>query len=604
MEDVLVKIQDFIYPCDFVVLAMEVDKNLPIILGTPFLATAGVIVDCKQGNLTLRLNNDTISFYIKEAMKQPTIPHDDFCLNIDAIDSCIAEIEEEERIEEAKGGLIHSEEKEDEDPIRTREVEELEAENEELMEEIKEQGAQEAPKPELKPLPNNLKYVFHEENDKPVIISSCLIGLEEKMLIEVLSKHKKAIGWSLSNIEGISPKICTHRILMEDNYKPNIQPQRRLNPTLQEVVKKEVIKLLGAGIIYPLSNSAWVSLVQVVPKKGGTTVIHNENNELIPTRTVMGWRMCINYRKLNTSTRKDHFPLPFIDQMLEKLAGNKFYCFLDGYSGYFQIPIAPEDKEKTTFTCPYGTFAYRRMPFGLCNAPTTFQRCMMALFHDMIGKMMEIFIDDFTLYGLTFETCLQHLELVLKRCEEKKLVFNWEKCHFMVREGIVLGHKISEKGIEVDKAKIEVIEKLLPPTSVKAIRSFLGHAGTAVGQRKEKVFHTISYASHTLTGPQLNYTTTEKELMVMVFAFEKFRSYLIGSKDKKGAENVVADHLSRLEAENQEGEVSELFPDELICQQMGTKALHIPAKEETNGRFKALLLGGSIPLQNISGSSH
>ncbi|KAG9458320.1 hypothetical protein H6P81_002828 [Aristolochia fimbriata] len=402
MEDVLVKIQDFIYPCDFVVLDMEVDKNLPIILGSPLLATVGAIIDCKQGNLTLRLNNDTISFNIKEAMKQPAIPHDDFCLSIDVIDSCIAELEEEERIEAAEeGGLIHLE---NENPIIREEIGEVEAESKEELEvEIKEQGAQEAPKPELKPLPNNLKYIFLEKNDKPVIISLYLTGLEEKMLIEVLSKHKKAIGWSLSDIEGISPTICTHRILMEDNYKPSIQPQRRLNPTLQEVVKKDVIKLLDAGIIYPISNSAWVSPVQVVPKKGGTTVIHNENNELIPTRTVTGWRVCIDYRKLNAATRKDHFPLPFIDQMLERLAGNKFYCFLDGYLGYFQIPLAPEDQEKTTCTCPYGTFAYRRMPFGLCNAPTTFQRCMMALFHDMKGKMIEIFMDDFKVYGPTFE---------------------------------------------------------------------------------------------------------------------------------------------------------------------------------------------------------
>ncbi|KAG9458114.1 hypothetical protein H6P81_002622 [Aristolochia fimbriata] len=195
MEDVLVKIQDFISPCDFVVLDMEVDNNLPVSLGRPFLATAGAIIDCKQGNLTLRLNNDTISFNIKEAMKQPAIPHDDFCLSIDVIDSCIAEIEEA-RIGEAKeGGLVNSEEKEDEDPIMTREVDELEAESkEELEEEIKEQGAQEAPKPELKPLPNNLKYIFLEKNDKPVIISSYLTALEEKMLIQMLSKHKKAIG--------------------------------------------------------------------------------------------------------------------------------------------------------------------------------------------------------------------------------------------------------------------------------------------------------------------------------------------------------------------------------------------------------------------------
>ncbi|GKE60245.1 reverse transcriptase domain-containing protein, partial [Tanacetum coccineum] len=124
-------------------------------------------------------------------------------------------------------------------------------------------------------------------------------------------------------------------------------------------------------------------------------VMTNDDNELIPTRLVTGWRVCIDYRKLNEATRKDHFPLPFMDQMLERLAGNEYYCFLDGFSGYFQIPMDPKDQEKTTFNCPYGTFAYRRMPFGLCNAPGTFQRCMLAIFHDMIEKTMEVFMDDF-----------------------------------------------------------------------------------------------------------------------------------------------------------------------------------------------------------------
>nr|GFA27960.1 reverse transcriptase domain-containing protein [Tanacetum cinerariifolium] len=181
--------------------------------------------------------------------------------------------------------------------------------------------------------------------------------------------------------------------------------------------------------------------------------------------------------KLNEATRKDHFPLLFMDQMLERLAGNEYYCFLDGFSRYFQIPIDPKDQEKTMFMCPYGKFAYKRMPFGLCNAPGTFQRCMMAIFHDMIEKTMEVFMDDFSVFGNSFSTCLTNLEKMLKRCEDTKLALNWEKSHFMVKEGIILGHKISKKGIEVDKAKIEVILKLPHPTTVKGIRSFLGHAG-------------------------------------------------------------------------------------------------------------------------------
>lgn len=374
------------------------------------------------------------------------------------------------------------------------------------------------------------------------------------------------------------------------------------------------------------------------------------------TREVTGWRMCIDYRKLNASTKKDHFPLPFIDQMLERVAGHAFYCFLDGYSGYNQIEVALEDQEKTTFTCPYGTFAYRRMPFGLCNAPGTFSRCMMGIFSDMVEDIVEVFMDDFSVYGDSFEGCLKNLERVLTRCEEKNLVLNWEKCHFMVTQGIVLGHIVSSKGIEVDKAKVDLIKDLPTPTCVKDVRSFLGHAGfyrrfikdfsaisrplsnllgkdvpflwteeceaafvklkerltsspivqppdwtlpfelmcdasdyavgAVLGQRRGKEPFVIHYASKTLNDAQLNYSTTEKEFLAVVFALDKFRSYLVGSpitvftdhaalkylmtkqdakarlirwilltqefnvtiKDKKGVENVVADHLSRLES--------------------------------------------------------
>ena len=190
-----------------------------------------------------------------------------------------------------------------------------------------------------------------------------------------------------------------------------------------------------------------------------------------------GGRVYIDYRKLNATTRKDHFPLPFIDQMLERLAGHAFYYFLDGYSSYNQIAIAPEDQEKTTFTCPFGTFAYCCMPFGSCNAPATFQQCMLSIFSDMVEKFLKVFMDQFSIHGSMFDECLHHLNLVLTQCEEKNLVLNWEKCHFMVRKGIVVGHIISENGIEVDKAKVDLIENLSPLKTIREIRSFLGHVG-------------------------------------------------------------------------------------------------------------------------------
>ena len=150
----------------------------------------------------------------------------------------------------------------------------------------------------------------------------------------ILEKHHSVFGYSLQDLTGISPMICTHRIPTDPSVSPSREPQRRLSNTMREVVKKEVIKLLHAGIIYPVPHSEWVSPVQVVPKKGGMTVIMNEKNELIPQCTVTGWWMCIDYRKLNKATKMDHFPLPFIDEMLERLANHSFFCFLDGYSGH------------------------------------------------------------------------------------------------------------------------------------------------------------------------------------------------------------------------------------------------------------------------------
>ncbi|GJV54152.1 putative nucleotidyltransferase, ribonuclease H [Tanacetum coccineum] len=464
-ENVIVKIDKFIFPVDFVVLDMKKDHNILIILGRPFLAAAHAMIDVFNKKISFEVGNETITFDIEISMKFST-PEDDECLSVDRTDNVVSDLvkeilppKEDDSEELDKSGLPSY--LDNWEPVRPTlfSTNLIEAEKQPLK---------------LKELPSHLEYAFLNNNQEfPVIISSLLNTQEKESLLKVLTQHKVPLAWKVADIKGISPSFCTHKILMEDNFKPVIQPQRRLNPKVQDVVKAEIVKLLDSGLIYAIFDSPWVRPIHVVPKKQGVTIITNENNKLVLTRTFTGWRVCIDYRKLNDATRKDHFPLPFIDQMLEILSGNKYCCFLDGFSGYFQIPLAPEYQEKTTFTCLYGTFAYRRMPFGLCNAPVTFQRCMTAINHDMCKD----FMDDFPVFGNSFDSCLTNLSKMLARCEETNLVLHWEKCHFMVKEGIVLGHKISKSGIEVDHAKIDVIAKLPYPTNVKGVRSFLGHAG-------------------------------------------------------------------------------------------------------------------------------
>ncbi len=192
-------------------------------------------------------------------------------------------------------------------------------------------------------------YAFlHNDREAPVIIIDKLSEDGTQRLLTVLEKHRAVLGYSLQDLRGINPVLCTHRISIDPESAPSREPQRRLNNVMREVVNKEVQKLLHVGIIYLVPYSEWVSPVQVVRKKGVMTVAANAQNELIPQRTVIGWRMCIDYRKLNKATKKYHFPLPFIDEMVERLANHSFFYFLDGYSRYHQIPIHPEDQSKTT----------------------------------------------------------------------------------------------------------------------------------------------------------------------------------------------------------------------------------------------------------------
>nr|GFB24297.1 reverse transcriptase domain-containing protein [Tanacetum cinerariifolium] len=240
------------------------------------------------------------------------------------------------------------------------------------------------------------------------------------------------------------------------------------------------------------------------------TVVENEENELIPTRLVTGWR---------------------------RLTGNEYYCFLDGFSGYFQIPIDPRDPEKTTFTCPYGTFAYRRMPFDLCNTLSTFQRCMFAIFYNMVEKTMEVIMDNFSVFGNSFENCLSRLDKMIQRCEDTNLCVNWEKSHFMVKEGIVLGHKISKNGIEVDMAKVDVIAKLPHPTTVKGVENLAADHLSRLENPYENV----------LDPKEINETFPLETLSMVTFRgdynaswFADFENYYVGNFIVKDFENYYA----------------------------------------------------------------
>nr|GEY24213.1 reverse transcriptase domain-containing protein [Tanacetum cinerariifolium] len=331
-EDVYVKVGSFHFPTDFVVVDFDADPRVSLILGRSFLKTGRSLIDVFEGELTLRVGKEAITLNLDQTSRYsanysdmtPYLDPEGDILLLEAFlndDPSLPHPNQGNYLPEVRKELKICEAKSDKSSIdKPLEV-------------------------ELKNLPPHLEYEFLEGDEKLPVITAKYLSVEEKTaLIMVLKSHKRAIAWKLSDIKGIDPEFCTHKILIKEDFEPVVHHQRRsLGP------------------------------MHCVPKKGGFTVVENEDNELIPTRLVTSWRVCIDYHKLNEATRKDHFPVPFMDQMLERLVGNQYYYFLDGFSGYFQIPIDLKDQEKTIFTCPYGTFAYRRMPFGLCNAPGTFQ---------------------------------------------------------------------------------------------------------------------------------------------------------------------------------------------------------------------------------------
>ncbi|KAK8684027.1 hypothetical protein V6N13_040064 [Hibiscus sabdariffa] len=564
IEDILVKVDKFIFPADFLILDCEANIDAPIILGRPFLATGRVLFDFGSEELIFRVDDQQIKKAILRPENQATDIDD--CWMIQNLTTsqttCPGSNKEQGRKNESSqthpetGNWIQLHTGKYFEPLNYT-IETCK---------VGKPSIEQPPKLELKQLLEQLKYAYLGKNETlPVIISSKLQADQEEKLIATLRQHKEALGWTIADIKGISPTICMHKILLEDDHKPTVDAQRRLNQAMKDVVRKEILKWLDTDC-----------------HSTGRPI---KNNIHLPI-----WNFCLPSDAIRAVQRTCHVP--------------------------------------------------------------TLHDCNLL---DLNEDCLEIFMDDFSTFGDNFDNCLSNLEKVLKRCKETNLVLNWENCQFMVDEGIVLGHKISSKGMEVDKAKIEVISKLPPPTTVKGIRSFLGHAGfyrrfiedfskitkplcslleqgkpfefnndctkafnllkqklvtapiveppdwklpfelmcdasdyavgAVLGQRKEKICHPIYYASKTLNDAQVNYTTTEKEMLAVIFAFDKFRSYLIGTKvivhtdhsaikyllakkdakprlirwilllqefdieiiDRKGTENQVADHLSRLE---------------------------------------------------------
>ncbi|GJT78470.1 reverse transcriptase domain-containing protein [Tanacetum coccineum] len=432
-KDVNIKVGVFQFPADFVVVDFEPDPRVPLILGRCFLKTSRALIDVYEGELTLRVGNEAITYNLDQTSRYSVNYNDMTANRIDVVELACEEYSQEVLgfsdviasgnptpyydpivsnssptltpfgdsdfllLEEADAFLALAD-----DPT-SPEVDESYYDPEgdilileallnsdpspppnqgnylpEIKKELKiceaktaKSSIDEPPEVELKDLPPHLEYAFLEH-------TSCrsnyqrFLSVDEKTAYNGSKSRKQANLLETSDIKGINNHFVSHKT---SNGKDDYEPRSNIREGLiQSCAKKRRIRMT-----------------------------------------------------LNEATRKDHFPLPFMDQMLERLAGNEYYCFLDGFSGYFQIPIDPKDQEKTTFTCPYGMFAYRRMPFGLCNAPGTFQRCMMAIFHDMIEKTMEVFMDDFSVFGNSFSTCLSNLEKMLKRCEDTNLALNWEK---------------------------------------------------------------------------------------------------------------------------------------------------------------------------------
>ncbi|KAE8654967.1 hypothetical protein F3Y22_tig00117034pilonHSYRG00338 [Hibiscus syriacus] len=295
-----------------------------------------------------------------------------------------------------------------------------------------------------------------DEEIKEVKIGTTLTFQIKQELINLLQEFKDIFAWSYQDMPGLSTDIVIHKLPINPEYKPVQQKLRRMRPEMLLQIKEEVMKQINAGFLQASKYPEWVANIVPVPKKNGKV------------------RMCVDYKDLNKASPKDSFPLPHIDTLVDNTAGHAWFSFMDGFSGYNQIKMNPEDMEKTTFITMWGTFCYKVMPFGLKNAGATYQRAMVTLFHDMMHKEIEVYVDDMIAKSRTEEEHIQNLRKLFQRLRKYQLKLNPAKCTFGVTSGKLLGFVVSKKGIEIDPDKVKAIQDLPPPNTKKEVRGFLG----------------------------------------------------------------------------------------------------------------------------------
>jgi hypothetical protein len=337
-----------------------------------------------------------------------------------------------------------------------------------------------------------------QEEPKFVKLSSILTKEQRAEYTELLREFADVFAWTYEDLKTYDTSVIEHKIPLKEEARPFRQKIRQINPMLLPVMEKEVKKLLDAQIIVPLRYFEWVANLVLVRKKSGDI------------------RLCVDFRNLNKSSRKDNYPLPKLEHILQRVTSASRISMIDGFSGYNQISVMPEDREKTTFTTPWGTFMYAKIPFGLINAGATFQQAMDISFIGEKDQFVVIYLDDIIVFSRFDQENYCHLRKVFLKCWRFGLSLNPKKDVFAMKEGKLLGHRVSAKGVRIDPSRVEAIQTLSLPRSKKEVQAFLGKINFLrrfVSNFSELVKHITTMLKK---GNEVKWTTESREYFIQI----------------------------------------------------------------------------------------